>query len=109
MTELSRIPEQSRDEPSLSDLLQHIDPTFADLIVVEGFKQEPIPKIEVYRPNLNKPMLSAHDSHIIAIACDEQVITELPQLDLNNPDEIADFILQWLKQQSADLKLVSSR
>lgn len=109
MTELSRIPEQSRDEPSLSDLLQHIDPTFADLIVVEGFKQEPIPKIEVYRPNLNKPMLSAYDSHIIAIACDEQVITELPQLDLNNPDEIADFILQWLKQQSADLKLVSSR
>lgn len=109
MTELSRIPDQAHTEPGLSDLLQHIDPTFADLIVVEGFKQEPIPKIEVYRPNLNKPMLAEHDSHIIAIASDAQVTTELPQLDLNNPGEIADFILQWLKQQSADLKLVSSR
>jgi molybdopterin-guanine dinucleotide biosynthesis protein B len=76
---------------------------------VEGFKQEPIPKIEVYRPNLNKPMLATHDPHIVAIAADAQVATDLPLLDLNDPNAIADFIMQWLKQQRANLKLVSSR
>jgi molybdopterin-guanine dinucleotide biosynthesis protein B len=78
-------------------------------VVVEGFKQEPIPKIEVYRPNLNKPMLAKHDPHIMAIAADAHVATDLPLLDLNDPNAIADFIMQWLQQQRANLKLVSSR
>jgi molybdopterin-guanine dinucleotide biosynthesis protein B len=109
MTELSRVPDRDSPEPSLSQLLQHIEPTFADLVVVEGFKQEPIPKIEVYRPNLNKPMLAMHDPHIVAIAADAHVATDLPLLNLNDPNAIADFIMQWLKQQRANLKLVSSR
>jgi molybdopterin-guanine dinucleotide biosynthesis protein B len=109
MTELSRVADRDSPEPSLGQLLQHIEPAFADLVVVEGFKQEPIPKIEVYRPNLGKPMLASHDPHIVAIAADEHIPTDLPLLDLNDPEAIADFIMQWLTQQRANLKFVSSR
>ncbi|HEY8119626.1 MAG TPA: molybdopterin-guanine dinucleotide biosynthesis protein B [Methylophilaceae bacterium] len=108
MTELSRVDNASRAEPSLSELLPHIDNSLTDLVVVEGFKSEPIPKIEVYRPALNKPMLAEHDPDIIAIASDEPVASKLPVLDLNNPAEIAEFILCWLKNQKPDVKLVSS-
>lgn len=108
MTELSRIPEQP-DELRLNDLLPHIDPALADLILIEGFKQESIPKIEVHRPSLGNPLLAESDKDIIAIATDENLESALPQLNLNNPDEVADFIMQWLKQQRAHLKLASSR
>jgi molybdopterin-guanine dinucleotide biosynthesis protein B len=45
----------------------------------------------------------------VAIAADAHVATDLPLLDLNDPNAIADFIMQWLQQQRANLKLVSSR
>lgn len=99
MTELSRMREQQPEEPGLAELLPHIDASLVDLILVEGFKREPIPKIEVYRPNVNKPMLSGEDSHVIAVASDAAVDTSLPVLNLNDPEEIAVFILQWLKSR----------
>lgn len=111
MTELSRIDNASEKEPSLSQLLPHIDASLVDLVVVEGFKHEPIPKIEIYRPALNKPLLAETDTHIIAIASDAPVFSKssrLPVLDLNNPAEIAEFILQWLKTTHNGVKLVSS-
>lgn len=108
MTELSRINNGRDKEPALADLLPHIDSTLADLIVVEGFKHEAIPKIEIYRPNLNKPLLANNDDNVIAVASDGAVDTKLPVLDLNNPQQIAQFILQWLKVRHADIKLVSS-
>ena len=108
MTELSRINNGREQEPALADLLPHIDSTLADLIVVEGFKHEAIPKIEIYRPNLNKPLLANNDGNVIAIASDGAVDTKLPVLDLNNPQQIAQFILQWLKVRRPDIKLVSS-
>ena len=107
MTELSRIPHDH--EPRLSELLPHVDPSLVDLIVVEGFKNEAIPKIEVYRPTTAKPLLADNDPHVIAVAADGQVKTRLPVLDLNDANEIAEFVLRWLETQRSTPKLVSSR
>ena len=108
MTELTRVKDAPENAPSLAQLLPHIDATLADLIVVEGFRHELIPKIEIYRPELNMPLLAESDANIIAIASDAPIVSKLPVLDLNNPVEIAEFILQWLKNQQAGVKLVPS-
>ncbi len=108
MTELSRIDDRPEKEPGLADLLPHLDDSLADLIVVEGFKSESIPKIEVYRPELQNPLIADTDKNVIAVASNGAVETQLPVLDLNNPAEIAEFILQWLKTQQAGVKLISS-
>ena len=85
----------SEQERSLNELLSQIDHDKADLILVEGFKKEPISKIELHRPSLGHPMLCEKDQHIIAIAVDKRVDSSgsLPQLDLNQPRQIGDFIL----------------
>lgn len=95
MTEMQRTPNPP-DEANLDSLIQLINPDYADLILVEGFKTANIPKIEVYRPSLGEPRLWLGDSNIIAVACDVQLETkpQLPVLDLNNIEEIANFILK---------------
>lgn len=108
MTELSHADDHTDQELGLADLLPHIDETLADLIMVEGFKNAAIPKIEIYRPSLKNPLLADNDKNVIAIASDGVVETKLPVLDLNNPVQIAEFILQWLKSQQPGVKLVSS-
>ena len=108
MTELSRIQDATEAEPTLTQLLPHIDCSLVDLIVVEGFKNELIPKIEIYRPVINKPLLADSDNNIIAVASDGHVEIHVPVLDLNNPAQIADFILQWLKTRQDGVKLASS-
>jgi molybdopterin-guanine dinucleotide biosynthesis protein B len=82
-------------EPSLADLLVHLDPQALDLILVEGFKFEAIPKIEIHRPNLGKPLLFPNDPGFIAIAADAPlpISATIPVLDLNQPFEVADFIM----------------
>jgi molybdopterin-guanine dinucleotide biosynthesis protein B len=84
-------PEQ---EPRLDDQLQLFDQSELDLILVEGFKAEQFPKIELHRPSLNKPLLYPSDPNIIAIASDCTLKTPdyLTQLDLNQPEMIAAFI-----------------
>jgi molybdopterin-guanine dinucleotide biosynthesis adapter protein len=100
MTELSRIRDQQPEEPGLAELLPHIDASLVDLILVEGFKNAPIPKIEIYRPDMNKPLLSKTDQHVIAVASNAYIDTALPLLDLNNPEEIATFVITWLSSQT---------
>jgi len=108
MTEMSRISER-KDDLRLAELLPHMDTSLVDLILVEGFKQEPIPKIEIFRPSLNKPLLASTDPHIIAVATDGPAQTALPQLDLNDSPAIADFVQAWLVQQENSLKIVSTQ
>jgi molybdopterin-guanine dinucleotide biosynthesis protein MobB len=86
-------------EPQLPDVLSCLDARGLDLILVEGFKHEPIPKIELYRPVLGKPMIHATDVDVIAVASDVPFspARELPRLDLNAPEEVVGFILQWLE------------
>ena len=86
------IPEQ---EPRLDDQLKLFDQSELDLILVEGFKAEQFPKIELHRPSLNKPLLYPNDPDIMAIASDCPLETPdyLTQLDINQPEMIAAFIL----------------
>lgn len=86
-------------EPVLSDLIARIDPRRADLILVEGFKREAIPKIEIHRPALGKPLLCTDDPNIIAVATDrpEVVPTGTPTLPLDDVRRIAAFIAGHFK------------
>jgi molybdopterin-guanine dinucleotide biosynthesis protein B len=79
-------------EPSLSEQVKHLSP--CDLLLVEGYKREDIPKLEVYRAEIGEPLIHPHDQNIVAIASDAPVNTSLPQLDINTPAPIAEFILK---------------
>lgn len=85
---------RGRPEMSLDEALQQLSP--CDLVLVEGFKHSPIPKIEIYRQEIGKPLIFPNDSHVIAIASDAPVDTTLPQLDLNRPETVAAFIVEQL-------------
>lgn len=79
-------------EPALGELVGRMSP--CDLLFVEGFKREAIPKLEVYRACVGEPLIHPHDHNIVAIASDGRIEAALPQLDLNAPAAIAEFILQ---------------
>lgn len=81
-------------EPTLNEQVALFSHNDVDLILVEGFRDEPFSKIEIHRASLNRPFLYPHDSHIIALVTDSYVNTHLPQLNLNQPNEIATFIMQ---------------
>src|SRR3954468_18798892 len=79
-------------EPRMADLLQKLAPV--DLVIVEGYKREPHPKLEVHRAALGKPLLHPDDAHIVAIAADQPLPSaHVPVLDLNDVDAIVDAIL----------------
>jgi len=82
-------------EPKLDDQLLMLDQSELDLILVEGFKAEKFPKIELHRPSLKKPLIYPNDSSIIAIATDTDYKNQgtLADLDINNPQQISDYIL----------------
>jgi molybdopterin-guanine dinucleotide biosynthesis adapter protein len=78
-------------EPALDELVARMAPV--DLLLVEGFKTHPHPKLEVHRPSVGKPFLYPGDPHIVAVASDEAIIAPLPVLPLADAERIADFIL----------------
>ena len=85
------------EEPHLETLLTQIDSNTLDLILVEGFKHENFPKIELYRPSLGNPLTFPQDDSVIAIATDEPLSTHLPTLDINNVALIAEFVGNYIK------------
>jgi len=63
-------------------------------VLVEGFKREPFPKLEIHRPALGKPLLCADDPDIVAVAADAPIPgLALPLLALDDVAGIADFII----------------
>ena len=82
------------EAPSLQALLAQLSP--CDLVLVEGFKREPIPKLEIHRLANAKPLLFPEDPNIIAIASDAPIATSLPSFELTATDAIGLFILQSL-------------
>ena len=79
-------------EPGLKEQLARLAP--CDLALVESFKNEAIAKLEVHRTVIGKPFLFSGDPNIVAIASDQAVETALPQFALDQPEKIAEFILQ---------------
>jgi molybdopterin-guanine dinucleotide biosynthesis protein MobB len=85
--------EVNQQDESFEALVRLINPNYTDLILVEGFKSEPIPKIEVYRSSLNIPLLAPLDPSVIAVASDETLNLNIPVLALNDIEQIVDFII----------------
>ncbi|MCC8942701.1 MULTISPECIES: molybdopterin-guanine dinucleotide biosynthesis protein B [Bradyrhizobium] len=79
-------------EPRLPELLAKLAPV--DLVVVEGFKREPINKIEVHRAGNGKPLLFPDDASIVGIASDVAVETALPIAHLDDIEEVAELMLR---------------
>lgn len=90
----------SEQEPRLDDQLKQFDQSELDLILVEGFRAEKFPKIELHRPSLKQPLLYPNDPDIIAIATDAVLETPayLMQLELNRPETIAVFIQNHVRK-----------
>lgn len=84
-------------EPRLEQLLPRLDRSGLDLIIVEGFRHECFAKIELHRRARQQPFLYPQDSSIIAVACDQPLAdVALPQLDLNQPRQMLNFILEFI-------------
>jgi len=79
-------------ELSLFDALARLSP--CDIVLVEGYKRAPIPKLEVWRAVLGKPLLNPHDPHIVAVAADPVggAGGALPELPLSDAAAVATFI-----------------
>lgn len=82
-------------------LVSRMDPRSLDLILVEGFKDEPVPRIVLCRDRNEKEITSLLDEHVIAVASDRPLALSVPLLSLNDPPEIAHFIVQWLKKSAS--------
>ena len=85
------------EEAELDGLVDSLNLNWIDLILVEGYRHLSFPKIELHRPSTNKDLIYPEDDDVIAVASDEIIATgRLPLLDINKPQEIADFIQDWL-------------
>jgi molybdopterin-guanine dinucleotide biosynthesis protein B len=85
---------ESREEPepAIEELIERMTPV--DLLLIEGFKTHSHPKLEVYRESEGKPLLCSSDPEIVAVATDRVLPgLKISQLDLNDPQAIAEFIL----------------
>ncbi|HDZ9206155.1 TPA: bifunctional molybdopterin-guanine dinucleotide biosynthesis adaptor protein MobB/molybdopterin molybdotransferase MoeA [Vibrio cholerae] len=88
-------------EAEFDYLLTRFDAEKLDVILVEGCKNIAFPKIELHRAEVGKPWLYPHDENIMAIAADETVETDLPQMHINDLDAIADFVLDYVNKWRA--------
>jgi molybdopterin-guanine dinucleotide biosynthesis protein B len=80
-------------EPTLCALLERLSPV--DLVLIEGYKREPHPKLEVYRAAVCKPLLHPDDPAIVAIAADEPLpAARVPVVDLDDIERIADLLIR---------------
>ena len=87
-------------EPTLDELLGRLAP--CDVVLVEGYKQAALPKLEVFRPSHGSSPLHPDNPHVVAVASDAPPSGEvsLPWLDLNAPDALADFVVAQLERQA---------
>lgn len=82
------------ESPPIEELLStyFID---MDIVLTEGFKKSSLPKIELHRQERSTTLLcrgEEHDPTLIAVASDKRLELDVPVLDLNNPEMVADFI-----------------
>jgi molybdopterin-guanine dinucleotide biosynthesis protein B len=90
------------DEPRLPELLAKMSPV--DLVIVEGFKRGPHPKIEIWRAANDKPFLHPDDPAIRAIAADEPLTgLPIPVVDLDDVGAIANIVMAEARPLEAAL------
>jgi molybdopterin-guanine dinucleotide biosynthesis protein B len=80
-------------EPALAALLRRLSPV--DLVVIEGYKSERHPKLEVHRAAVGAPLIAASDKAIVAIASDVALpAAPVPVVDLDDIDHIVDILIR---------------
>lgn len=90
---------ETPEEPELdlAYLVSRMDASALDMVLVEGFKHEAVPKIVLFRQDcgyiVDEFMI---DKHVIAVASDIPLVVDVPQLDINDIPQITAFILRWL-------------
>lgn len=87
------------EEATLAELIHIVTCRRIDLVLIEGFKHEAFPKIELHRSGLEHSYIYSQDVNVVALATDEKPPTDIsiPILDINNPAQIADFIVSYCK------------
>lgn len=80
-------------EPDINAMLSRMSPV--DLVIIEGFKSYSHPKMEVYRPEVGKPIICADDPSVVAVASTASLDVNIPQLDLNDVEAIAEFVINY--------------
>ncbi|UTH73231.1 molybdopterin-guanine dinucleotide biosynthesis protein B [Chromobacterium sp. IIBBL 290-4] len=85
---------ETERELTLDEQLARLSP--CDLVLLEGQKTLPVPKLEVYRPALGRPARYLEDANIIAVASDAALDAAVTVLDLNDAAAVAAFIADWL-------------
>lgn len=95
---------RSEGEPTLDMLVRKLSPV--DLVLVEGYKREPHPKLEVHRAAVGKPLMQPEDPAIVAIASDLPLAqARVPVVDIDDVDRIAGILVD----QAAPLDAVLAR
>lgn len=89
---LAILVEHRGPEPELPAVLARMAPV--DLILVEGYKRDAHPKLEVWRAETGHPLIQPGDPLVRAVATDAALTLPVPVLDLNDTGTVADFILQ---------------
>ncbi|SCC33726.1 molybdopterin-guanine dinucleotide biosynthesis protein B [Kosakonia oryzendophytica] len=85
-------------ELDLAYLVSRMDALTLDVVLVEGFKHEAVAKLLLWRQNCGHSLQELIlDEHVIAVVSDESLEINVPVLDLNNIEQIVDFILRWLR------------
>jgi len=82
-------------------LATRMDHRTLDIILVEGFKHETIPKLLLYREGTKHSVVDLDcDEYAIALVTDIKMPHRLPVIDINDEQQVADFIEEWLKKES---------
>jgi molybdopterin-guanine dinucleotide biosynthesis protein B len=82
---------RGEDEWTLDALLEKLSPV--DLVLVEGFKTQAHPKLEVYRAVVGKPLLHPGDPNIVAIASDGDIKATIPVIPLDDIEAVTDILV----------------
>jgi len=103
--------ERNAESPSVEDLLSRFCARM-DIVLVEGFRKSPLPKIEVYRKGWSDALLSrgaVHDPTLLAVASDVPLEVDVPVLDLDDPDAVAGLIERVVLGRSSGTSRPPSR
>lgn len=92
---------ETPEEPelNLAYLVSRMDASTLDMVLVEGFKHEPVAKILLFREGCGHSSEElAMDEFVIAVASDVPLPVDVPSLDINDIQQIADFVMQWVRR-----------
>ncbi|XTZ38387.1 molybdopterin-guanine dinucleotide biosynthesis protein MobB [Salmonella enterica] len=94
---------ETPEEPELdlTYLVSRLDTSKLDLVLIEGFKDEPVAKLLLWRSDCGHSLQELTlDEYVVAVASDVALDLNVPVLDLNNIEEITTFILRWMSPES---------